>query len=226
MGGRRVVQGGRLKAGPSEAAETSRKKTTTTTSMGAPLNQPHFGLKWAGGRRWGDFFPGGWWVVGADCLTTMKAKHCPGQKLPGPLRSTPKSHVLVCVCQQACPNFFSFSFTLFFSTFYAFNFFLSLHSSVSFFFGRCFVGQFFYGPVACYNFLTAWSLVSRSYSLGAPVAGLGTFDAGHWAAGTLDCWDVGETVAAVTGHSSGQINAIVYYLPFRFFPQMAHSFEP
>jgi len=29
----------------------------------------------------------------------------------------------------------------------------------------------FYGPVACYNFLTAWSLVSRSYSLGAPSPG-------------------------------------------------------
>lgn len=58
------------------------------------------------------------------------------------------------------------------------------------------LGNFFYGPVACYNFLTAWSLVSRSYSLGAPVAGHGTLDVGHWAVGH---WVVGHWAAGLLG---------------------------
>lgn len=147
---------------------SSRSRSNSSNINGRATQSTPLGRKWVAGG----WLVGGSWVVVALRLTTMKAKHCPG--LRGPLiQATPASPPLLlswCVCVRACPNFFTFFRLSVYSIFSTFCVPLILLSSLSLV--RWLI---FYGPVACYSFLTAWSLVSRSYSLGAP-------SAGHWGA--------------------------------------------
>jgi len=120
---------------------------------------------------------GGRW----PCLTTMKAKHCPGRPTtPSP----PAPRRTLCACVRACPNFFTFFRLLhFFHFLCAFNFaFSSLPHSQG-------------------NFLRPGRLLQLSDCL---VAGQPQLFFGG-----AEPWPSGRHSAAVTGHRSGQINAIV-----------------
>lgn len=174
---------------------SSRSRSNSSNINGRATQSTPLGRKWVAGG----WLVGGSWVVVALRLTTMKAKHCPG--LRGPLiQATPASPpLLLSWCVASLSQFF-----------YVFPFVRLLH----FFHFLCaFNFAFLSLPRSLADFLRPGRLLQLSDCL---VAGQPQLFFGG-----AERWTLGRNPAAVTGHRSGQMNAIV-----RVYALLARPTEP